>query len=390
MNMHVNLNKLDFNLIYESLRLFLKLVNINILIMMNLYGQTDMFMFGNTRPVADAGKDVKTSSKGSIFLDGSRSYVGDGSKIKYRWDFAPGLALKSDNNFISAISVQTYGSKFLKSVETYQSVIDLKLNENEPGTKLEVILTIKDRIGFEDSDTLIVEYYNPVVQNKTKFDTVERSLTKQRQTFSFENNILIEETSTPIIFIQGFDDGKLNKVDANIINSIIIDQIKSVGFDYEILLGNNIEKNNRPNGYSSNCNSDDCILRNASLLKAKYALSWNFAEAVDELYLRISEVKKINTLINDFTIVGPYGIMNDAGIYGLDKKLRLGISRMLSAKDFKNNISGIDRLIMRNEKLFSYGRYPFMVGAIYLLLDKLLDKPSEEPEIELPPGFPHD
>ena len=28
-----------------------------------------------------------------------------------------------------------------------------------------------------------------------------------------------------------------------------------------------------------------------------------------------------------------------------------------------------------------------MVGAIYLLLDKLLDKPSEEPEIELPPGF---
>ena len=103
-------------------------------------------------------------------------------------------------------------------------MIDLKLNENEPGTKLEVILTIKDRIGFEDSDTLIVEYYNPVVQNKTKFDTVERSLTKQRQTFSFENNIEAEETSTPIIFIQGFDDGKLNKVDANIINSIIIDR----------------------------------------------------------------------------------------------------------------------------------------------------------------------
>ena len=80
MNVRINLNKLDCNLIYESLRLFLKLVIINILIMMNLYGQTDMFMFGNTRPVADAGKDVKVSSKGSIFLDGSRSYVGDGCK----------------------------------------------------------------------------------------------------------------------------------------------------------------------------------------------------------------------------------------------------------------------------------------------------------------------
>ena len=76
------------------------------------------------------------------------------------------------------------------------------------------------------------------------------------------------------------------------------------------------------------------------------------AEAVDELYLRISEVKKINTLINDFTIVEPYGIMNDAGIYGLDKKLDWVYPKILSAKDFKNNISGIDRLIMRNEKLF--------------------------------------
>ena len=49
------------------------------------YSQGDMFIFGNNRPVADAGKDVKAISKGSIFLDGSRSYVGDGSKIKYKW-----------------------------------------------------------------------------------------------------------------------------------------------------------------------------------------------------------------------------------------------------------------------------------------------------------------
>ena len=83
------------------------------------YSQGDMFIFGNNRPVADAGKDVKAISKGSIFLDGSRSYVSDGAKIKYKWIFAPGLALKNENDFSSEISFDTYVSKFLKSVETF-------------------------------------------------------------------------------------------------------------------------------------------------------------------------------------------------------------------------------------------------------------------------------
>ena len=72
--------------------------------MTDIQAQTDMFIFGSSRPVAEAGRDIKTLSKGSIFLDGSRSYIGDGSKIKYQWLFAPGLALESDNDFLSEIS----------------------------------------------------------------------------------------------------------------------------------------------------------------------------------------------------------------------------------------------------------------------------------------------
>ena len=120
-----------------------------------LSAQADLFMSGGNRPFADAGRDINTISKGSIFLDGSRSYVSDGSKIKYHWTFSPGLVLNSDNDFSSEISIETYGEQYLRTVETYKEVLDVQLAPNEPGTKLEVILKIKDRIGFEDFDTLI-------------------------------------------------------------------------------------------------------------------------------------------------------------------------------------------------------------------------------------------
>ena len=78
-----------------------------ILALSNITSGQDFF-FGNNKPIADAGKDIKTRSGETIFLDGSRSNVGDGSKIKYHWTFAPGLVLKSENNFTSEISVDTY------------------------------------------------------------------------------------------------------------------------------------------------------------------------------------------------------------------------------------------------------------------------------------------
>ena len=74
-----------------------------------IYSQGDLFISGNSGPVAIAGRDIKTLSKGSIFLDGSRSYVTDGSKIKYHWEFSPGLVLSSDNDFSQEISTSLFG-----------------------------------------------------------------------------------------------------------------------------------------------------------------------------------------------------------------------------------------------------------------------------------------
>ena len=200
-----------------------------------LFGQSDLFSYGNNRPVADAGLDIKTQSKGSIFLDASRSFISNGSKLKYQWIFTPGLALNSENDFSSELSVETYGSKYLKSVETNKQVLDVKLAENVPGTKLEVILKVRDRIGFEDADTLIVEYFDPTAPSKIIVDTSDVIVDSLALTLSDSDSVIVEERGSGIL-IQGLTQGEIIPVDVQIINSIIMDQIQVLGFDYIIYL----------------------------------------------------------------------------------------------------------------------------------------------------------
>ena len=225
--------------------LFINILLFTILFVTIVQAQTDMFIFGSSRPVADAGGDIKTLTKGSIFLDGSRSYIGDGSKIKYQWIFAPGLALQSDNDFQSEISSETYGGKFLKSVSTHKTVLNVKLADNVPGTKLEVILKIKDRIGFEDSDTLVVTYFDPSVPVQTVVDTLEAV----KDTMAFGSGEVDTSSTGEMIsrlLIQELVDTKISDVDVQIINSIIKDQIRSLGFDYKIILTKDLNSKTRP------------------------------------------------------------------------------------------------------------------------------------------------
>ena len=158
-----------------------------------LFGQSDLFGYGNNRPVADAGMDIKTQSKGSIFLDASRSFIGNGSKLKYQWIITPGLALNSEQDFSSELSVETYGSKYLKSIETHKQVLDVKLAENVPGTKLEVILKVSDRIGFEDADTLIVEYFDPTAPSKIVVDTLDVNVDSLALILYDSDSLVVEE-----------------------------------------------------------------------------------------------------------------------------------------------------------------------------------------------------
>ena len=92
------------------------LINCIILIIFGSFciGQQDMFSSGSNRPRANAGPDIQIIKDQKINLDASRSFIRDGSKLKFEWILSPGVALKSDNMLNNAISVDLYRDKYLK------------------------------------------------------------------------------------------------------------------------------------------------------------------------------------------------------------------------------------------------------------------------------------
>jgi len=347
----------------------------------------DMFFYGNSRPSADAGEDISVESGESVYFDGSRSFVGDESKIKYHWTFSPGLVLESENNLSSELSIQTYGGTYLKSVETYKKVLPIKLADNDPGTKLEVVLKIRDRIGFEDMDTLIVEYSELVNINQS---LVSKPKNTAIDTIAFPSNFDMNYDSLSGFLIQGFVNDIITQVDAQIINSIIMDQIISIGFDYRLIVHKDLDLDKISKEYRRDCSSDQCIAYNARILNAKYVISWNFAQAADEFSIRTYETINKGNIIDEAIISRPYKMMSEDGVFGIEQSLRQRVSKILGSKIFKKDISMLDRFVMKNKKLISYGKYPIMIGAAYLLVDKIFINDPEDPDLEMPPGFPHE
>ena len=347
----------------------------------------DMFFYGNSRPSADAGEDISVESGESVYFDGSRSFVGDESKIKYHWTFSPGLVLESENNLSSELSIQTYGGTYLKSVETYKKVLPIKLADNNPGTKLEVVLKIRDRIGFEDMDTLIVEYSESVNINQS---LVSKPKNTAIDTIAYSPNFNMNYDSLSGFLIQGFVNDIITQVDAQIINSIIMDQIISIGFDYRLIVHKDLDLDKISKDYRRDCLSDQCIAYNARILNAKYVISWNFAQAADEFSIRTYETINKGNIIDEAIISGPYKMMSEDGVFGIEQSLRQRVSKILGSKIFKKDISMLDRFVMKNEKLISYGKFPIIIGAAYLLVDKIFINDPEDPDLEMPPGFPHE
>ena len=138
-----------------------------------IFGQNGLFNSGSSGPYVDAGEDIESLPGSIIYLDGSESYLNDGSRINYTWIFSLGLVLNEDNNFGSDYTIETYDPKYLKSIQTKNDVLQVKIASNDPGVRLEVFLEIKNRLGFEASDTLIVEYLSPVsVDSSSEMDTL--------------------------------------------------------------------------------------------------------------------------------------------------------------------------------------------------------------------------
>ena len=370
---------------------FLPLKSLIIAIHFSGFGfcQGDLFMSGNNRPVANAGNDIKTISEGSIFLDASESYINDGSKLKYEWSFAPGLVPSNRNNFSSEIQSESWDTTYIRSVETYKQVLDVSLAKNNPGTKLEVILNVKNRIGFEASDTLIVEYYDFSESKETIPDTVLTvSDTLDTNLFNQDSIMLVEDKT--VILIYGFSKNKIEPLDVQIINSFIIDQINVLGFDLITYSNNNFPINEKSKDYKTDCSTDSCVSENAQLIDAGYVISWAFQEQNGSLSIRIYDSEDFLESINSHVIPKLFMTIKESGVYGLEPDIRDAVSVILDGKQFKNNISRLDRFKMNNKQWIELGKYPVIAGVAYLLIDKILlgDEKSEAPE--LPPGFPHD
>ena len=354
-----------------------------------IYCQGDLFISGNSGPIANAGRDIKTLSKGSIFLDGSRSYVTDGSTIKYHWEFSPGLVLSSDNDFSQEISTSSFGESYLKSVTTYKDVLDVKLAENNPGTKLEVVLKIKDRIGFEDRDTLIVEYFDPTIPKEESLDTMIVSSDSLFSTVTDTDTVVAKNLGEGIL-IQSYAQDEIPQMDIEIINSIIFNQIQKVGYNAKVYLNKDLNKSTLSADYNFFCKDEECVSQNAMLLNAKHVLVWEFAESKDLFYIRVFAPLDYNDWIAEDVLSDPYKVLSESGIYGLDPLVRASVTKVMSAKNFKNEISVLNRFKMKNEVLVEWGKYPIWAGITYLILDKVFAPDSKEPLPTQPPGFPHD
>ena len=353
-----------------------------------LFGQSNLFSSGNNRPVADAGPDIKVQSTSSIQLDASRSFINDGSKLKFEWIFAPGLVYNNENEFSSELSVKPHNSTYLKSIQTYKQLLDVTIADNDLGTQLEVILKVKDRIGFEDTDTLIIEYFDSSVLADTLIDSVQLSM----DLFDLEVSVLDSERfsqSSSGILIQGLVQDEITPTDVQIVNSIIADQIQAVGFDYELYLNKDLRADDLLQGYRFDCISDSCGAMNAKIINASYVISWSFDGANGSISMRIFDPKNYNERIDNESISRPLSSISESGIYSLDPSLRTAVSHILDNKIFRKKISRIDRFKMKSKPLLRLGKYPLMLGAVYLLIDKVFLQESEEPPTK-PPGFPHD
>ena len=356
-------------------------------------GQQDMFSSGSNRPRANAGPDIQIIKDQKINLDASRSFIRDGSKLKFEWILSPGVALKSDNMLNNAISVDLYRDKYLKTIQTNEKILEIIPAKNKIGTKLEIILNVKDRIGFQDSDTLYVEYIKePVKENLPK--EMPDSLAINSSNIK-DNSLVAIDTLEQIdssliksgVLIQGLEDKSIDIINFKIINTIIADQIQKIGFQDEILF-NSKTKDLIDNGFE--CKTDSCVIEKASKLKMEYVLIWNISDSRESLFLKLYKLNQIDGFLDSYSILKPLVYISESGIYGLDFEIRKAIDAIFYKKNLYRDLSRSGKINRRKKQIVKMGKYPAIIGATYLLIDKLFFANKDKQPSELPPGFPHD
>ena len=352
-----------------------------------LFSQGGLLYYGNSRPVADAGPDIDAVSYDVIKLDGSNSYIEDGSELKYEWTFAPGLVRYDPDEFDLELSSKPYGrdQQFLKSVKTYKPVLEITLASTPPGTKLEVVLKVEDRIGFDGQDTMYVEYIGQIVD--------QPSLLPLDTSYSINEDLpeASEKIEEEISFLIGsLIENELDPINVKIINTIIIDQINYLGYQFPVYLNHSLKNNSANKNYNNKCFTDSCIAMNAQYNGNSHVLSWNI-NADGELSLRVFASESYSEWIDQANIKAPFAKIEDSGIYGLDPSIRSAVNKVFTNKTFFRELSLFNRLKRRgNEASRFLGRHPFVFGLMvaattYFVIPEQESQKTTPP----PPSFPH-
>lgn len=320
---------------------------------LSIKAQTEIIYDEFSRRVyANAGPDIKAYPNSTILLNAARSAHSRGELLRYTWIFPPDFVRFDDYTYSPTDSISLYeqdstlvdsanSDRSWRSISTRTKYIELELPDKGIGKKYPIILQVKDPLGFIDRDTLYIEMldspvtyrYNVSLNNQSSsiIKTNEKKVTRKKSEIKKEEDL---------ISIQPVSTRDLNRMQIDIINKIIYDQVMEIGI-FNILDPNRfipdsistqemitkqkfisdtlytqrdntiIDKNKKEIDtvltimdttittdtlsyevlvdtvfyYNFYCNTDSCAIENANMEGASYIISWSINDYYElELY----------------------------------------------------------------------------------------------------------
>ena len=238
-------------------------------------------------------------------------------------------------------------------------------------------------------DNLSIEIRNGRMKRNEAIQVIIDSVELNKVEIVDEDVIIDSSQMTSGILIEGIKDNQLKILDMKIINSIMVDQIKLIGYENRIIYDNNIKTESIGLDYNIECTTDSCFAENGKKLKVDYILLWNIDESGEKILIRLFKPKSSKDIIETYSISNPLVYITESGVYGLDLEIRKAIDYIFYQKLLYKNLSRSGKLHRWNKRFVKVGKYPFLLGISYLFIDKIFfDNPEQEQIIE-PPGFPH-
>ena len=133
---------------------------------LSIKAQTEIIYDEFSRRVyANAGPDIKAYPNSTILLNAARSAHSRGELLRYTWIFPPDFVRFDDYTYSPTDSISLYeqdstlvdsanSDRSWRSISTRTKYIELELPDKGIGKKYQIILQVKDTLGFIDRDTL--------------------------------------------------------------------------------------------------------------------------------------------------------------------------------------------------------------------------------------------